>query len=317
MDHIEHYWHDRDSPLDWTCVFTLPPWLGAWWSAFGQAHALHLCVARQEGSVIGIGPLMVTRDRASVIGSGDLTDYTDFIVAPGRGSDFFLALLKHLRQEGVSLLRLGRTRADSETLVQLKTLAGSLGFRLSCKPADVLYEMALPDSWEAYLDLLSGKERHEIRRKLRRLSNAGRITIRVVEERGAASTAMDAFITLFRSNLREKALFMTHATEHFFRSLADRMAESGILRLHFLDLDSVPVAATMCIDYQSTVYLYNNGYDDRYRHLSVGLLSKVLSIKESILRGRRRFNFLRGGEAYKQRLGGSPVLLLECEVLLR
>ncbi len=260
---------------------------------------------------------MGTRDGARVIGSGDLTDYIDFIVAPGRGRDFFQALLEHLRQEGVSLLRLGRTRADSETLVHLKKLEGSLGFRLSCKPADVLYEMALPDSWEAYLGLLSGRERHEIRRKLRRLSNAGRAAVRVVEEREAAATAMDTFIALFRSNLREKALFMTHDTEHFFRSLADRMAQSGLLRLHFLDIDGVPVAATMCIDYQSTVYLYNNGYDDRYRHLSVGLLSKVVSIRESILRGRRHFNFLRGSEAYKQRLGGSPVPLMECEVMLR
>ncbi len=182
---------------------------------------------------------------------------------------------------------------------------------------DLLYEMDLPDTWEGYLNLLSGRERHETRRKLRRLESAGHVGLRIIEEKSDVPAAMDAFIALFRSNRREKAQFMGGFAESFFRSLAVRMAEAGLLKLFFLDLNDAPAAAAMCFDYRSTVYLYNNGYDRRFSHLSVGLLSKVFSIRESIRCGRKRYNFLRGSEPYKRRLGGRPVKLHRCEVILK
>jgi CelD/BcsL family acetyltransferase involved in cellulose biosynthesis len=88
------------------------------------------------------------------------------------------------------------------------------------------------------------------------------------------------------------------------------------LKLYFLDLDGIPAAAVMCFDYDSTIYLYNNGYDGRFSSLSVGLLSKVLTIKESIQRGKKKYDFLKGTEEYKHRLGGKPVPLYRCQVRL-
>jgi CelD/BcsL family acetyltransferase involved in cellulose biosynthesis len=177
--------------------------------------------------------------------------------------------------------------------------------------------MELPEKWEEYFDLLSGRERHETRRKLRHLESAGHVGLRVIEDEKAALDAMDTFVALFRSNRIEKARFMAGDVESFFRSLAVGMAEAGLLKLFFLDLNDMPVASVMCFDYHTTVYLYNNGYDGHFNHLSVGLLSKVFSIQESIKRGRKKYNFLRGSETYKGRLGGHPVGLLHCKVILR
>jgi CelD/BcsL family acetyltransferase involved in cellulose biosynthesis len=110
---------------------------------------------------------------------------------------------------------------------------------------------------------------------------------------------------------------MTDQRALFFRSMAEALAETGILKLFFLYLDEAPAAAVMCFDYNSTVYLYNNGYDDRYRSLSIGLLSKVFTIQESIERGKIKYDFLKGTEVYKKRLGGKPVQLFRCQVELR
>ena len=87
-----------------------------------------------------------------------------------------------------------------------------------------------------------------------------------------------------------------------------------IAKLSFLEIDGNPVAAVMCFDYQSTVYLYNNGYDRRYRSLSVGLLSKLLSIKDSIQSGKKTYDLLKGSEPYKYRLGGKPIPLYRCDI---
>jgi CelD/BcsL family acetyltransferase involved in cellulose biosynthesis len=317
MHHLDRYWQDAGSPLMWDCLFMLPQWLGVWWSFFGKDSETHLRVVRQNEVTLGVAPLKIRGDTALLICDNDLIDYSDFIVAPSREKEFFSALFDHLRHEGISRFDTGSVRADSTVVSCLREYSTPLGCDVSLVSTDMLYEMDLQDTWEGYLDLLTGKERHEARRKLRRLERAGHVVMRVIDDKKDVSSAMDTFITLFRSNRIEKAQFMSGDVESFFRALAVRMAEAGLLRLFFLDLNDIPVASTMCFDYNSTVYLYNNGYDRRFNDLSAGLMSYFFSIGESISLGRKKFNFLRGGERYKGRLGGHPVSLFHCEVILK
>jgi CelD/BcsL family acetyltransferase involved in cellulose biosynthesis len=317
LHHLERYWPSAGSPLRWDCVFMLPPWLGVWWSYFGKGSKTHLCVVRKHDMLLGVVPLTVSGDTAHLISDSDLIDYSDFMAAPLREGEFFSTLFDHLRREGISRLDAGRVRYDSAAVSYLRAYSPSLGCHVSCEPVDELYEMDLPDTWEEYLTLLSGRERHETRRKLRRLERAGHVRLRVIEDRADVPAAMDTFVKLFRSNRGEKAQFMAGAVESFFRSLAGAMAGAGLLKLFFLDLDDTPASAGMCFDYRSTVYLYNSGYDRRFSHLSAGLLSTVFSIRESIVRGRKKYNLLRGSETYKGRLGGHPITLHHCEVMLK
>jgi CelD/BcsL family acetyltransferase involved in cellulose biosynthesis len=64
------------------------------------------------------------------------------------------------------------------------------------------------------------------------------------------------------------------------------------------------------------MYLYNSGYNPEYESLSVGLLSKVFCIRKSIEEGKRVFEFLKGNEIYKQRLGGKEIPLYRCEIFI-
>lgn len=316
MHHLERYWKDAGSPLKWDCLFMLPPWLDVWWSHFGDGPKTRLWVVKEYDMLIGIVPLIVSGDTARLVSDSDLIDYGNFIVAPSREKEFFSALFARMKTEGISRLDIERVRTDSAMISCLMSCSTPLGYHVSCKPVDMLYEMDLPDSWGGYLNLLSGKERHEIRRKLSHLERAGHVGLRIIEDKKDVSVFMDTFIELFRSGREEKAHFMTNAVESFFRSLAERMAGAGLLKLFSLDLNGTPVASAFCFDYNSTVYLYNNSYDRRFSHLSVGLLSKVLSIRESITHGRKKYNFLRGSEPYKSRLGGHPIKLYRCEVIL-
>jgi CelD/BcsL family acetyltransferase involved in cellulose biosynthesis len=231
------------------------------------------------------------------MGDKDVCDYLDFIIAPGRGNEFFDILIKHLRKQGISNLDLRPLRADSTVLTGLATVVKSLGCRVSCDQEDLTLELELPATWDEFLRSLSAKERHEIRRKLRRLHEVADIKYRIAEDIREIRDGIDTFLTLFVSNRSDKAAFMSSQMVSFFRSMAESLAEVQILKLSFLELDGTPAAAVMCFDYNSTIYLYNNGYDRRFRPLSLGLLSKVLSIKDSIERGRKKYDFLKGDEA--------------------
>ena len=313
---LHSLWMDGEQPLEWDCLFVLPAWLKVWWSVFSNESTPYLSAVRDKDRLIGIAPLLVKGEEARFMGDPDVCDYQDFIVAPGRGREFFENLLDHLRRQGIGSLDLNMVRADSKVLTELVAVAKSLKCEVSCDPEDVTLELDLPSSWDKFLGKLTGKQRHEVRRKLRRLNEAGEINYRVVEDFEQVTDEMETFLTLFGLSRSDKAAFMTSQMAKYFRSLAETMAKANLLKMYFFDLDGTPAAAVMCFDYNSTIYLYNNGYDGQFSSLSVGLLSKVLTIKDSIIKGRKKYDFLKGTEEYKHRLGGKPVPLYRCQVKL-
>ena len=303
--------------LKWNSVFVLPDWLEVWWKEFRPHSELYLGAVRQNDKIIGIAPLQVNNGRASFIGSTDVCDYLDFIIAPGEENTFFGILLDDLKKRGINNLHLQALRPDSTVLTSLTDIAGNRGYEVLCKTEDVSVELELPPAWEEYLQLLTAKQRHEIRRKLRRLEEAGEIEYLVARDITAIRSEMDTFLAMFTGSRSDKATFLTDRMESFFRSMADVMAEHGLLKLGMLNLDSKPIAMIMYFDYNDVIYLYNSGFDREYDSLSVGLLSKVLCLKESIEQGKKKFDFLKGAEIYKYRLGGSEIPLGNCRITIK
>ncbi|HEY81692.1 MAG TPA: GNAT family N-acetyltransferase [Dehalococcoidia bacterium] len=318
FDRLTSYWADSSLGLKWGSVFVLPQWLEVWWQAFQPQTQLYLGVVRDSSEVIGIAPLQLSEGRASFIGAPDVCDYLDFIVAPGREKDFFHTLLDELQRQGVATLDLRALRPDSTAITHLVEVARSRGLEMLCREEEVSLELDLPATWEEYLKGLDKKQRHEVRRKLRRLWEAGKVAYRYDEvNRQEVRGLLDTFLRLFSLSREEKARFLTARVESFFHSLAEAMAELKLLRFGILELNQMPVAMTMGFDYQGTAYLYNSGYDPACNSLSVGLLSKVLGIKESIARGKKKWDFLKGAEKYKYQLGGREIPLYHCEIILR
>lgn len=312
LDRVTSSWDRLRHPLRWSCIFVLPAWLKAWWEAFGEQRELYLRTLWDDQNVIGLAPLLVNNKTASFIGSADVCDYLDFAIAPGEESNFFAVLLDDLRNEGISRLDLRPVRRDSTVLKYLPSIARNRGYDINCSPEDVSLELDLPPTWNEYLAMLKNKQRHEIRRKLRRLWEAGRVEHHCAEVSEEVEDYLDTFLNLFSLSKDEKASFMNPKMESFFRSLAKAMADIGLLRLGAIQVDKVTAAMTMGFDYDDSHYLYNSAYDPQFSDLSVGLLCKVLCLKESIEKGRKKWNFLKGAEPYKYQLGGQEVPLYNC-----
>jgi len=316
FDSLFSFWNESDQRLNWSPVFILPVWLKVWWQVFGDEAEIYLNAVKQDDEVIGIAPLKVKEGKASFIGSADVCDYLDFIIAPGMEPVFFSVLLDNLKQNNISHLDLESLRPDSTVLTSLVDIARNRGYRVSSRQVDVSLELELPATWEDYLALLNAKQRHEVRRKLRRLEEAGRVEYRFVSDVAGVRDSMDAFLKMFTESREDKADFLDERRESFFRLMADAMAEAGLLKLGILDIDSVPAAMIIYFDYNNCIYLYNSGYEPRYNSLSAGLMSKVLCIRESIENGRSKFDFLKGDEIYKYRLGGSEVPVYNCQITI-
>jgi len=314
LKRLESFFLNNQFDLDWNCLFVLPVWLKTWWEIFGEDDGLEILTGYRQGKLIGIVPLHIQKETAHFIGGENVCDYQDMIVAPNHSPEFLKAIIYHLKEKKIRTLELAALRPDAVAFIELPNLAKQMGYDVFCNQVAYSYEIKLPGTWETYLKMLGGKQRHEIRRKLRRLNEAGHIEFRVIDRPDEISENMDIFFSMFKASRTDKFEFMTGQMMSFFRLLAKRMAQQGFLKMFYLDIDQVPAAGVMCFDYKDTLYLYNNGYNPQFSHLSPGFLSKVLSIRDGIEHGRLRYDLLKGEEGYKKRLGSTPVPLYRLKI---
>jgi CelD/BcsL family acetyltransferase involved in cellulose biosynthesis len=287
-------------------VFDLPEWQKAWWDHFGAGHELRLAaVSGEDGAVKMIAPFMCRGEKVSFLGSTDLVDYHDFICADGPSEACLDALIREISvSSSVDTLTLESLPDDSPTIERFKSAAEAAGWRVEVAQEDVAPRLELPATWDEYLGRLDKKDRHELRRKIRRLEGAGDVRHVELRAREDVETAADDFFRLHRMSMPEKKEFMTPERERFFRDVSARLADAGVTRLCFIELNGERVATSLSFVVGGVRYLYNSGYNPEHRTLAVGLLNHALAIRASIEQGLRVFDFMRGNEAYKYHLGG-------------
>jgi CelD/BcsL family acetyltransferase involved in cellulose biosynthesis len=314
---LESLWSEAHTQLQWNCPFVLPFWLQTVWRHLGGKGDPYLLRVADGTNLVGIVPLCLLNDTAYFLGNPDVCDYQDIIATPRQGVRVMDVAIQHLAARGIRRLDLGSLHPDAVALQALNTLASDGAVTLQLSQDDVTYEMDLPSHWNDYLMQLSGKQRHEVRRKIRRLQVHGSYVYRMTADNGELEADTDAFLKLFQLNREDKAAFMDQTMSDYFRDLIQTLAEHGMLRLYLLKIDDINAATVLCFDYNGVRYLYNSGYDAQYHELSVGILSKVFSIQTGIDAGCRRYDFLKGSEVYKKRIGGVQTPLYRSRIELK
>ncbi len=304
----------RDSPEEWDSVlrdspvasiFLSPQWQEVWWENFRDGREMTgFSVSADGGSVDALASLSRLGDSIGFVGAPDTFDYNDFLVRPGFEEIFYRTLLDVLDGWEWNSLRLDSLLEDSPTLFHLPDMARSRGYAVEVEYEDVTSGVALPADWEQFLGLLTKKDRHELRRKLRRLDSQTQWRWYCLRTPGEVLAGFDEFLSLMRMSHAGKEEYMTPERERFFRALARRMAELDRIRLFFMEIDGTRAAASLCFDYGPARLLYNSGYDPGLSYYSVGLLLHAMCVKDAIEQGLGYFDFLRGPEPYKAHLGG-------------
>jgi CelD/BcsL family acetyltransferase involved in cellulose biosynthesis len=292
-------------------VFSTYQWQRAWWQVFGAGYEMMLLAIRQDGRLAGIAPLKRDKEGISFIGSKDVCDYIDFIARRGNEEEVIASLWEHLDSVDWRRIELHSLLPGSLAMYYFIPLAKKKGYSVDVSQEDVSPELILPSSWEEYLESLNKKDRHELRRKMRRLDkeNPHFFTLDSPEQ---ISQSLEEFFRLFKLSAGEKAGFMTEQRKAFFEAIVRNLGEKCYIRLSCLKLGKTRVSYVMWFEYQNQLFLYNSAYDPDYAALNVGLILKVNCLKESIERGMKRFDFLRGDERYKYELGGRDVPVYQC-----
>jgi CelD/BcsL family acetyltransferase involved in cellulose biosynthesis len=287
--------------------FVTPAWQRVWLDHFQDGRDLRIYTARDGERLIGVAPMLLDGDgKAEFVGHYSICDYMDVAVTPGFEQSFFSSILPQLAADGATTIDLRGVIEWSPTLAGVCDCAESCGFAVEREEEALSPSVDLPESWDAYLGTLSKKDRHELRRKLRRLDSAGGdVALKVVTAPDEASSMLDTLFHLMRISSHHKEEFLDRpGMEAFFREMTSTMAAEGMLRFYFLTFDGEAVASVLNFDLGGKLYMYNSGYDPAYAHYAVGLMSKALLLQDAIEQGRSCVDFLRGDENYKYDLGG-------------
>jgi CelD/BcsL family acetyltransferase involved in cellulose biosynthesis len=315
-------------------VFLTREWQETWWESFQSQHCCQLkivTVRADGGALVGIAPLFVEQTplppvRAyergvprtehgegaplrlvRFVGGVEVADYLDIIAPAYRTREVWSALLDYLLQhrdewDALDLHSLPEFSPSREALVQL---AAEKGLDIEVVPEDVCPVIELPRDWETYLMGLRKKDRHELRRKVRKLEGRddARWYLVRTDDPGELERGMRAFIDLHRSSGLDKAQFMDERRAEAFMEMAARLSRSGWLDLAILAVHDEPAAAYLSFNYHGCLYLYNSGYDPKFAAYSAGVALLAYRIHKAILQGVKTFDFLRGDEDYKYDFG--------------
>jgi len=291
-------------------------WQTEWSRAFAADRSRQILTATDaDGGLAGVLPLYEDQPgRQRIIGGIDVSDYLDLIAVARREEEVWQALLEH-RAGQPGEWDLHGIRAASATATVVAALAPAHGLRVTVERQDRCPVLALPKTWDEYLARLSGKDRHELRRKMRKLERElPGATVRSLGERAGWDEAMTDFLTLHRLSKVGKARFMDERMERFFRAATVVLAEKGWARLWFLDHEGASVAAFICLEYAGRVGLYNSGFDPARAQLAPGIVLLAHVIRDAIERSIPVFDFLRGEEPYKYGFGPSPEDVLNIRI---
>lgn len=305
-------WNDLLHRSRGDTLFLTWEWQSTWWKHLGEGRLVLLGFrSPDDGRLVGMAPLFHTQTEDGVavlylIGCRDVSDYLDLIVEQGQEDAVYHALLDYLQNEAPAwdLVDFCNIPQDSLTYARLGELAEARGYETLVEIEDVCPIIELPSTWDDYLMSIDKKQRHEIRRKLRRAEGGTDTRFVIVGPEHDVQAEMEAFVELHQRSAPEKDEFMDPQMQGFFFDVARVAQEQGWLQLAFVEMDGIKAASLLNFDYGDRILVYNSGYDPaQFRHLSPGIVVTARCIEHAIALGRAKFDFLRGDEVYKYRFG--------------
>lgn len=289
------------------CIFFTHEWISSWWKYFSGESSLEILIFKDEkGNPVGICPFMIRDECLCFIASQEVSDYCDIITLNERRKEFYEYLLKFIRENypGIKKIELMNIKHSSPTLKFLPRLAPKYKYSCSLTETEVTPLLELPSSYEDYMKSLNKKNRHEIRRKLRRLESLDGVTVKKVTDPQELESAIELFIALHKksSPLKEK-FWETKGMISFFREMTYRFFLQDWVELVFLYHEDEMMAALLNFIYSNQIYFYNVAYSRDFARFSPGIYLFNHSIEKAISERKEKADFLRGREEYKYYFG--------------
>lgn len=285
----------------------------AWWQHLGIGELFSVVVADEQGQLQGLACFYLLDGGLYWNGSMQESDYLDLLAPAGLAANVWATVWDTLASPDFPAwhtLDLCNVPAGSPTRTILpQLLSGRDNLQLTTEIQEVCPIIPLPNNFEHYLESLDKKQRHELRRKLRR-AEAEDVQVVMARPGDNLPQLVNDFLELLQKSTPEKNQWLNDGRRALFQDTAAAAMAAGTLQLLFLEVEGQKAAALFNFDYKGRIWVYNSGLDPAaFGYLSTGVILTAKAIEQAIDSGRDQFDFLRGNEEYKYRFGATDTTI--------
>ena len=260
-----------------------------------------------------IAPIAIKENIAYLCGGKDVFDYHNLIYNHKINNDQIKVILDHLFIN-VKILKIELNSIVKKSHLHELFINLQNDYDIEFINEDVSPGISLPGSFDEYLSNLSKKNRHEIRRKIRKFENFFEFKIVTANSDNVDKLLLE-FIRLMKLN-PEKKLFLNKNRENFMSKIINYSILEGKGELNFIEINNYLVSTSFAFKNNEKLFVYNSGFDNKYSEYSVGLINHVYNIKNKI-NTYNYIDFLRGDEEYKYRIGCENKNLLTINIKVK
>lgn len=277
-----------------TTPFQRPEWLIPWWRTFQPGEPWVVAIHRED-RLAALAPfLLYTKDGRKTVAfcGGGVSDYCDVVTDPEGEDEAVEVLLAHLESR--------RDRWETGDFEPVPDNSPLLrGART--EPLDVCPFLSLPERVEDLGEAVHTRQLANLRKYRRKAESLGDLQLKTVDG-GTWEPLLETVLRFYearRDDLGQASLLEGDRLRAFHHEVASGFHARGALALYALCLDGCPLAALYGFREKDTLYCYMQGFDPAQAKLSPGVMVVGGAIEDSIRRGVRRIDFLRGREPYK------------------
>ncbi|MGB9693576.1 MAG: GNAT family N-acetyltransferase, partial [Fervidobacterium sp.] len=175
-------------------VFLTWEWLSTWWKHFGAGRKLLLLAVEDDGEIIALAPLMLSKYQLPILGTIRKiefigvrhSDYNNFIILKKEASCLKLIISHLMAVADWDWIELKEIPENEENPDFLRNLLSSVesGLKLNQRVHNICPYIPLPNSFDILLGTLSKNMRQNLNKYLRRIRSTHKIEFRRYDEAG-------------------------------------------------------------------------------------------------------------------------------------
>ena len=223
-------------------------------------------------------------------------DFTDYRITP------------YFSEDQINDLEIEYFQLDSLSYFQISQFLNQNTFgSIEIVKGDISVYLELPETYELYLNTLSKKNRHELKRKKRIfVDKFGHISLK----KSKNNDIFDEFVRLHKKSKGEKGKYMTNKVEDFFKSLI----EQENWYIYYIDYNDSMISSAFVYESEIVDYLYNSCRDHALEEFNTGTYLNDQLLQNSIKNEKKYFDYLKGEEKYKFNFGGQVHQLYDLKI---
>jgi len=303
-----------------------------WWqvykgrlSADSKLNIITVYSSDERGELLAVLPLFEQKKRFGRGGTFkamrlmgtefESSDYLDIIALPKHKNTFIQAIFSDQQViklfEQNDIIEFANVHDSSALLKKKEIIANLLNTTPYSYKTKVCPYLSLPDSFDEFRNRLSRNFRSNLKRTQNKMKRSG-LTIEIVSDVSEIDEAIRRLFELHQSRFRSKQAdtkFNFEARGEFHTRVAKLFLKKGWLQLYQIKNKNTVIGSLYCFKFADSMMYVQGGFDPEYGKLGLGNQIIFRAIEDAIALGLKKFDFMRGNEAYKYRWTSEKIFL--------